>query len=191
MTIQYRIVIIYNHNRIIISTNKIQYNQEEFTMMMKVVSPKGKYKDDCIYQDIVDYITQDSKCRSGHVITRNLNRDSIADDMLKLDEEFNKKKGTRIRHTIISFEDQDCATPEIVADIAEQACNFYAGEYQTVAAVHEDTSNLHFHMVMHTTNIHNGKMYTGRKKDYHQFQAHLKKIGRQHNIKYRGTRSDD
>ncbi len=158
-------------------------------MLMKVISPKGRYKDDGIYQSIVDYTTRDSKCHSGYVVTRNLHRNSIADDMLKLDEEFGKRKGTRIRHTIISFEDQDGATPEIAAAIAAQACAFYAGNYQTFAAVHEDTDNLHFHMVMHTPNIHNGKKYTGRKKDYHAFQKHMKAVGRKNGMQFKAMKS--
>lgn len=160
-------------------------------MILKIVSPRGKYKDDGIYQRIVDYATRESKCKSGHIIARNLHRDTMAQDMYALDESHGKLKGTRIRHSIISFEDQDRATPEIAARIAEKACEYYADDYPVFAAVHEDTDNLHIHMVMQTTNIHNGKKYTGRKKDYYHFQAHLKKIGRQNNIKYRGTRLDD
>lgn len=159
-------------------------------MVLKTVSPKDKYKDDDIYQSIVDYVTQESKCKSGYVITRNLHRDTMAQEMFDLDESYGKLKGTRIRHSIITFEDRDEATPEIATYIAGKVCDYYADDYQMLATVHEDTDNLHIHMVMHTTNIHTGKKYTGRKKDYYQFQEHLKRIGRQNNIKYRGTRSD-
>ncbi len=159
-------------------------------MLMKVVSPRGKYKDDGIYYDIVGYVTRRDKCRSGFVITRNLGWESIADDMVALDEKFGKKKGTRIRHMIISFEERDRATPEIAVEIAEKACDFYAGEYQVLAAVHEDTENLHFHMVMHMTSIRDGKKYTGRRKDYYDFQKWMKAVGRRYGMRFEVMKSE-
>lgn len=158
-------------------------------MEIKVVSPKGKYKDENTYKDVVTYITQDDKCRSGYIITRNVNRGTIAEDMAEYDRKFHKREGcTKIRHTVISFEDSDNVTPELAAVIAGKACDHYS-EYPVVAAVHEDTDNTHIHMVMGTTNIHTGKKYTGRKKDYYDFQKELKKVARKYDMEYRTLKS--
>lgn len=107
--------------------------------------------------------------------------------MAEYDRKFHKREGsTKIRHTIISFEDRDYMTPEMAAVIAGKVCDYYK-EYPVVAAVHEDTDYPHIHMVMSTTNIHTGKKYTGRKRDYYDFQKKLKKIAWKYGAKYRGS----
>ena len=155
-------------------------------MIMKTESPQGKYKDDKTYENVVNYVIQPGKCPSGHIITRNVNRNSIADDMANLEKKLKKRKGsTKIRHTVFSFEDQDEATPELAAVIADKICEFYADRYQIVAAVHEDTDHLHIHMVTSTTDIHSGKKHTGRKKDYYGFTRHVRKEARKHGMKFK------
>ena len=157
-------------------------------MQMKILSPKGKYKDENTYEDVITYVTRADKCPSGYIITRNVNRDTIAEDMATYDREFHKREGcTKIRHAVISFEDRDNVTLELAADIAGIACDHYK-EYPVVAAVHEDTDNLHIHMVMGTTNVRTGKKYTGRKKDYYDFQNELKNVARKNDMKYRNVK---
>ena len=158
-------------------------------MKMKVISPKDKYKDVNTYHDVINYIMRDDKCCSGCLITRNVKRNTIAEDMAEYDRKFHKREScTKIRHTMISFEDRDNMTLERAADIADEICDYYK-EYPVVAAVHEDTDNLHIHMVMATTNIHTGKKYTGRKKDYYDFQKKLRHIARRYGMEFRTVKA--
>ena len=154
-------------------------------MIMKVVSPKEKYKDHNIYRDIVHYCTREDKCKSGYIVTENLDEDTIAGEMAELAERFGKSRGTRIRHTVFSFDESDNATAEDAFAIAQEACAYYAGDYQVFAAVHEDTDDLHFHMVMNTVNRNTGEKYKGRKKDYYAFQNHMRRIAHKNGMSFR------
>ncbi len=156
-------------------------------MIMKVVSPLEKYKDDGIYNDIVNYCINQEKTPHGCVVMCNLDQDDPAQDMYRLSEQWGKLKGTRIRHTVVSFSDssEKDVDREKAFRIAERACDYYAKDYQVFAAVHEDTDNLHFHMVMNTVGIQDGKKYKGRKGDFYQFQSYMKDIARKNGLKFR------
>ena len=135
-------------------------------MMMKIVSPKKKYKDDDIYQDITSYVTNPQKCYQRLITERNLSYGHYAEDMYQLANKYGKLKGTRIRHVVVTFEKNETDV-HTVFDIAQWACDYYKNEYQVFAAVHENTDHLHFHMIMNTVGIKDGKKYRGRKKDFY------------------------
>lgn len=147
-------------------------------MILKVVSPKGKYKDDGVYQAVAQYCTDVHKMKSGYLTTRNLDEDNIADDMYQLTEHFGKLKGTRIRHMVLSFDKklESHITAEIAYVVADAVCNYYSEDYQIFAAVHEEKPHIHIHVIMNTVNITTGKKYKGKKKDYYRFQTYLKKV---------------
>ena len=156
-------------------------------MNINVISSKDHYKDDDVYNDIVRYCLNPSKCRDGLVAVCNMERAHIARDMYRLSKKFGKLKGTRIRHVVLSFDSHDKVDPELAYCIAWYACAFYADQYQVFAAVHQNTDFLHIHMVMNTVNIYTGEKYRGKKKDYYDFQKHLKYVAGFYGIKFRGA----
>ena len=156
-------------------------------MNYKIASPKGRYKDKNTFQDTVGYITRDNACDPNHIITRNIKDvSSIAEEMAETTNRSGKNHGTRVRHTIISFGDRDHATVEKAKKVAESACDYYGGDYQVVAAIHQNTEHLHIHMIMNTTDIHTGKKYQGKKKDYFAFENHIRKTAKRHGMRFEG-----
>ena len=146
-------------------------------MLFKVKSPTDKYKDNEIYSDIANYCLDPQKARHNLVVGYNLDVNEIASNMYELADRFNKLKGTRIRHMVLSFDPQKekDISYETALYIAIKSCKYYASDYQIFAAVHEDKEHLHIHIVMNTVRIHDGEKYKGRKKDFYAFQEHLKK----------------
>ena len=154
-------------------------------MMLKIVSPKDKYKDDNIYEDIVNYCLAAHKTPTGLIIGLNLNMEYPAADMHDLAAHFSKLKGTRIRHMVLSFDPkkEKHISHESAFLIAGKVCKYYAPDYQIFAVVHENTDHVHIHIVMNTVRIHDGEKYKGRKKDYYAFQDHLRKSIRPYGLK--------
>ena len=145
-----------------------------------VISPKGKYKDENTYRDIVNYCTRKDKCRSGYIMKKNLYTDRIANEMEQHAAKFDKNSGTRIRHIVISTRGEK-ANPDTVCDFAEVACEHYMDNYQVFAAIHEDTENPHCHVIINMIGL-DGQRYRGRKKDYYGFQKEIRKTAHEHNM---------
>ena len=154
-------------------------------MIMKIVSPKGKYKDDNIYQDMANYCFNPEKCKDNLIVTRNLNQETAAQEMQELTERMGKSRGTRIRQTVISFEDSDFATPEIAHYIAESACDYFGEDYQIYGVVHQDQPHLHIHTVMNTVHKDTGKKYGGKKAEYFAFKDYMKRTAREFGMSFR------
>lgn len=154
-------------------------------MIFIVRSPRGHYKDDGIYQTIVRYCTDPDKMVSGYLALRNVNRNSIADDMYHCAARFGKLHGTRIRHMYLAFDpDREYfITSQMAYQLAEEVCDFYQGEYQIFATVHEDADHLHVHVVMNSVSLIDGKKYGGKKRDYYRFQNYLRLILRKYGCK--------
>lgn len=137
----------------------------------------------------MNYCLNPSKTPHNLVVGYNLDIDDIANDMYELADRFNKLKGTRIRHMVLSFDPQKekDISYEIALLIANKTCKYYASDYQIFAVVHENSDNLHIHIVMNTVRIYDGEKYKGRKKDFYAFQEHLKKIIKPLGLKLRVT----
>lgn len=59
----------------------------------------------------------------------------------------------------------------------------YQSDYQILSAVHENTDHIHIHFVMNRISYLDGSRYQGKKRDFHQFQNHLRRIMAPYNIK--------
>ena len=161
-------------------------------MVFKVVSPENKYKDNDTYRTIVNYCLNPFKAPHAFVVGFNLDMDHAEQDMYELSQQFNKLKGTRIRHMVLTFdpEKEKGISHEDAFYIAKKTCKYYASDYQIFAVVHENREHVHIHIIMNTVRIHDGEKYKGRKKDYYAFQEHLRKTIRPFGLKLKVT-SDD
>lgn len=139
------------------------------------VGQRKKFFDDRAYFDAIHYIFNPEKARfiGGAGVS---SPDTAAEEMQNVAIKFGKNKGKRIRHSILSFEKEEHVTPERAKDYADQMIQHYASEYQIVYAVHENTENLHIHFVMSQISYIDGHRYAGKKKDYYDFQRHMKAV---------------
>lgn len=156
-----------------------------------VKSPIGKYKDENIYNDIVNYITQPKKVKSGYVQLRGISSvKTAAVEMEATAKQFGKDKGTRIRHSVLSFDSTEKIALSEADRVAGKLIDFYSKQgYQIMSAVHEDKEFPHIHMVMNTVNTTDGHKYEGKKKDYYQFQSYAKRVLKSYGVKFRAQKS--
>lgn len=159
-------------------------------MLFKTVNPSNKYKDDSIYMDIVGYVTRGDRAIHDLVGYVNINDpDNAGQEMYDLARSFGKLKGTRIRHMIFSFDPVKEAHIHTKAAfyIGYKISQYYENDYQLFFAVHENKEHLHIHMIMNTVHRLTGEKHKGKKKDYYDFQKHIKKIIKPYGLYLRVT----
>lgn len=60
--------------------------------------------------------------------------------------------------------------------LAMQICAYYAGRFQIVYSVHEDTDNLHIHFVLNTVSYVDGKKFTESPAELWRFKEYVGKL---------------
>ena len=154
-------------------------------VILKVVSPKGRYKDLATYRDLTKYCLNPEKAIDGLVATVGIRSDNIAGDMEDLENYHGKNKGTRIRHMVLSFDPkkESHVTPEAALTLVKKVLRFYKGQYQCMGVIHQNKYHLHAHLIMNTVRMWDGEKYKGRKKEWYEFLKHVKKVIKQYRLK--------
>lgn len=139
------------------------------------VGEHKKYFDENSYHDGIDYITRDNTVTytGGENVT---SIETAASEMKAVAAYFHKDSGKRLRHSVLSYAENEHVTPEMADKFAKEIIQHYAPEYQIVYAVHEDTDHVHTHFVMNQVSYQDGHRYAGKKKDYYDFQKHIKRV---------------
>ena len=105
--------------------------------------------------------------------------------MTLLARAFHKDTGLRLRHSVISFENNRGITLKAADQIAQQAIAHFGSAYQIIYAVHEDADHLHIHLVMNSVSYLDGMKYHGSKKDYYSFIGYMKAALSPYGISFR------
>ena len=139
------------------------------------VGQRDKYFDENSYQSVLNYIFNPGKAvyAGGCNIT---SPDLAAQEMEQVAIDFNKNSGKHLRHSVLSFNQDEDISPEMAAELALRLCRHYAPEYQIAYAVHTNTDRVHIHFVMNQISYLDGHRYRGQKKDYYDFQKHMKRV---------------
>lgn len=148
----------------------------------KVMHGKGKYHDAHAYQDVIEYASNPDKVREGGVIGAAVIPKIAVQAMETVTRVYHKEGGLKLRHSILSFDTQDQVSFQTAKEIARQVMEFYADDYQILAAIHEDTDHPHIHFIMNTVNYRNGSKYRGSKKDYYDSLNHLQNVTERYGI---------
>lgn len=118
--------------------------------IVKVTQAQYSYPSDV--KNLLEYISDLNKSDhlicGGHNIIGNVyaDPDSIAEQFLTIQKSRNARR--RLYHLIISFDSIiDEPTGRLVYNIGQAICSLY-NQYQSVFTVHEDTYNLHIHLVI-------------------------------------------
>ena len=162
------------------------------------VAGDGKYHDDAAVESVISYVLNPAKTRNNFVGGRGVNVNHAAYEMNRMAEAFDKESGIRIRHMVLSFSKQEerrlgknrYDVAVMLNRIAQYAISFYAGQYQIIYAVHEDTAHPHIHMVMSVVNCKTGRKYDGRKQDYYAYQNFLDRFFKENFGMYLMTMTD-
>lgn len=106
--------------------------------------------------------------RSGAVSGRfctgqGISAESAYEEMIRAKSIFHNEKGKQYEHLVISC-DQKMKDPDIVHKIGMRIAEYYH-EYQVLTATHDDTPNLHSHLIINSVNMCTGKKLSMKRKD--------------------------
>lgn len=141
---------------------------------LKTCNKKGKYHDLTARETVVRYINNPYKTIHGFCGGVHVTENDIADSMEKVAQQFGKTNGVKLRHFVLSFTPDEIDKPEIANAIACQIAMFIGREYQVAFAVHENTENLHIHLVFNSISYVDGHRYYGKKKEYYDLVNFVK-----------------
>ena len=120
---------------------------------------------------------KDCRYRGGHGAYY-MNAKKAAEQFRIVQRYYKKQTGKRVHHMIISFEEgiddlyaMDSLAKIIVYDILR--------EYQSVYAIHEDTDNLHIHIVWNAVNFLNGRKWHISKSEFSKLKKDIKRSAKQ------------
>lgn len=132
-----------------------------------------RYHDEEAYFDVANYIFDPFKTAGKYIGGISDDPTAVAYQMQSLAQFFNNDQGVRIRHMILSFDQQDNIRPYEAFEIAKSICRYYQNNYQLIYAVHEDHDAPHIHIMMSMVNYNTGLKYDGSTKDYNSFINHI------------------
>lgn len=144
----------------------------------------GKYFDDNALTDVINYVFKEHKIPHKYIDGYGVHIENAAEQMEIVASVYNKSSGLRLRHSIISFSDEDNILLPEAYQIANIAASFYTKHYQIIFAVHEDTYHPHIHLVMNQVSFVDGHKYLGKKSEHYDFVNYMKNVCRQYGIDF-------
>ena len=110
----------------------------------------------------------------------------IYNEFIQTKKEFNKLDGNNFFHYVISFSDEDKIDEKDVMEIVYKFLEDKKFDgFQIFYGTHQDTDNLHCHILINSVNCINGKKWhlDNRKKDWLDMELKLNKIAKPYGCK--------
>lgn len=150
----------------------------------------GKYTDEWARKDVITYCERLDKTPHNYKGSRAVNIENAAEEMNILAQVYNNDEKVRLRHSVISFDKDENIAATQADEIARAAIQYFGDEYQIIYCVHEDTDNIHVHIVMNQVSYLDGHKYHGSKKQHYDFIKYMKQVVRPYGINFMAV-SDD
>lgn len=149
--------------------------------ILKTANTKGKYYESHAKDDVIQYILNPSKAKN-YCEAYGVDMNAPAESMKTVSAQFGKSQGVQLRHFIISFYPDELNDPAIANEIAKQFMVFFAHDYQTIYAVHQDKLHLHTHIIINSVSYVDGHRYYGTRAEFKAMQHYMKKVLEKYNI---------
>ena len=144
--------------------------------ILKIVNTKGKYYDESSKEQVLRYILNPYKTPSGYIGSIGITGDNYAQEMNNVSVSFGKVDGVQLRHFIISFESWEVKDPKIAYIIGLDIARFLGREYQAVFSVHEDSEQLHIHLVVNSVSFIDGHRYKGTRAEFYALKNYINMV---------------
>ena len=114
----------------------------------------------------LDYIMNPEKTQNGRLIGGiNCQPDTAFEQMKETKRKFRKIDKRQGYHLILSFK-EDEADPDTAFEITQKfVAEYLAKDYEVVFVVHDNTENVHSHIVFNSVSFVDGKKYRYKKGD--------------------------
>lgn len=128
-----------------------------------------------------DEKTIDKNEKSMYVTGVNCNRETAYEEMIKIQNRFDKRTGNIAYHAYQSFKTGE-VSPELAHKIGVELAQKMWSEYQVIVATHFNTGTYHNHFVVNSVNIFTGKKFNCNKSAYYRFRELSDNLCRENNL---------
>lgn len=145
--------------------------------IVKVVNEGYHYQRDL--RNLIFYVT-DAKKTGGMFFGIGVNPyhpQMMFDQMIAVKKAYGKEAdGLRqVRHIIVGFQDQK-VTSDLAFRVGYDIAGFYAGRYQVIYGIHQNTDNLHIHFLINSVSYMDGRMFSGGWTELADFKYHVRNV---------------
>lgn len=137
--------------------------------MPVLIMMNKSYHDTDALSDVIHYIY---RVGYGYCGGYGIDPRYAAEQMQLVKTLWGKEQGRQIRHFILSFDQTESISYERAMQIGFDICRYYSG-YQSIYALHGDTSHLHLHFAVNTVSYKDGKMYAAGLADWHSLRGYI------------------
>ena len=128
-----------------------------------------------------DEKTIDKNEKSMYVTGVNCNRETAYEEMIAVQNRFDKRTGNIAYHAYQSFKTGE-VSPELAHKIGVELAQKMWSEYQVIVATHFNTGTYHNHFVVNSVNMFTGKKFNCNKGAYYRFRELSDNLCRENNL---------
>lgn len=128
-----------------------------------------------------DEKTIDKNEKSMYVTGVNCNRETAYEEMIAVQNRFDKRTGNIAYHAYQSFKTGE-VSPELAHKIGVDLAEKMWSEHQVIVATHFNTGTYHNHFVVNSVNMFTGKKFNCNKGAYYRFRELSDNLCRENNL---------
>lgn len=128
-----------------------------------------------------DEKTIDKNEKSMYVTGVNCNRETAYEEMIAVQNRFDKRTGNIAYHAYQSFKTGE-ASPDLAHKIGVELAEKMWREHQVIVATHFNTGTYHNHFVVNSVNMFTGKKFNCNKGAYYRFRELSDSLCRENNL---------
>ena len=128
-----------------------------------------------------DEKTIDKNEKSMYVTGVNCNRKTAYEEMIEVQNRFDKRTGNIAYHAYQSFKTGE-VSPELAHKIGVELAEKMWSEHQVIVATHFNTGTYHNHFVVNSVNMFSGKKFNCNKGAYYRFRELSDNLCRENNL---------
>lgn len=146
--------------------------------LLKPLNGKDRYHNADAREKLTHYMFNPCKAESGYVGGVHVDPNDIAGSMKRVVDHYHqdKPRTVQLRHFVLAFPPEELDEPAIVCEIAQDIARYIGEDYQTIFSVHEDTQNLHAHIMFNSVSYRDGHRYRGTKKEHYDLLRETKEV---------------
>ena len=137
----------------------------------------------------INYILDPKKTSPEYVTCNGVDKTSAAEDMKTIQQLLGKDTGRRYIHYVLSFDAG--VSSQLAFTVASESAEYFSDDYQYILSVHNNTENIHAHVILNAVNVHTGKKFSQSKAEMLDFRDYVNTVLLSHGLNPVGRSSED
>lgn len=149
----------------------------------------GKNRGNNALERGINYILDSEKTSSEYITSNGVGKTSAVEDMKTVQQLLGKDTGRRYIHFVISFDAG--VSSQLAFTVASESAEYFSDDYQYILSVHNNTKNVHAHVILNAVNVHTGKKFSQSKAEMLDFRDYVNTVLLSYGLNPVGRSSED